>query len=146
MTLRDDIKTRLQADTTLAALATGGVLVDQPSPAVTPDAFAVPLGGRDPRLLPCVVVDESTRQGEGPFETSELIYIHILCYAPTGRECEALMDAAYEVLDGGHDQFISGYLVRWFDDTRRAVPDEAYRPPELYMRSRYTARGLRKDW
>lgn len=125
MTLRDDFQARLQANAALVALATGGVLIDQPSVAVTPDAFAVPLDGRDPRMLPCVVIDEQTTSRFGPFATSVQRYIHLLLYAPTGRECEALLEAAYTALgfdDDVGEVHIGGYLVTHFDDDRRAVP------------------------
>jgi len=145
MTLRDDIKTRLQANAALMALATGGVWMEQPQPGDMPDP---PIDERgDARLQPCVVIDEQTTSGFGPFATSVQRYIHLLLYAPTGRECEALLEAAYTALGFEEDVgevHIGGYLITWFDDDRRAIPDEGYRTPELYMRSRYRATGERR--
>jgi hypothetical protein len=76
MSLRDDIKTYLEADATLTGILTGGVHAGvEISRQNTPSAF-----DSNGEILPCALVKEEADAKTGPFHESSVTYILVFFY------------------------------------------------------------------
>lgn len=136
MSLVESVQARLV--TGLGGYATGGVVLDPPTPGDT-GVFGIDSDGIA-RIRRVIYVYESSASRAGPYDTSSIVFVHLACYAPTMRECEELERRARVALL--HAQLGDDLRhLRWFD-AGTVVPDRGYDPPELYKLARYQATGL----
>jgi hypothetical protein len=97
MSLSDDIKTALEADTALMALLTGGIFndVEEISKQNTPGAFDA-----DKELKPCALIKIGTELKNGPYARSVRTPFTIYFYQRAGYSViEPAMEKAYDDLN-----------------------------------------------
>jgi hypothetical protein len=132
MSILDDIKAHLAATPAVMTLATGGITLDVPDPRATPRLFDPTTG----RIKPLVYLWLSSMPRMGPYTTSAWAYINIRCYAPTGRQADALDAAVFAAL---HEAAVPASVeVRWIESFGFTM-DQTYSPPEPYVPSRWRA-------
>lgn len=103
MTLLGDIKTALQADSTLMALLTGGVHIGidtgELTRQATPDAFDA-----NDEVKPSVLVVEQTDVKSGPYSRSVITMLGVYFYQRDGYDViEQAMEMVFDIL---HEQQI----------------------------------------
>lgn len=137
MTLRDEAATYLAAQPGIQALATGGVVKQKPDSRVTPQCFDQDTG----RLLPTIVVAQSSLPREGTFRNSATANFAILCYAPTEQLAEEMSEAIFVALN---DKQVGSYWWTWTGDTDY-LPDDRFDPAEYYIITQYEVPVLRGE-
>jgi hypothetical protein len=110
-TMLEAIAAALKADPTIAAIveeenfyipALGQVA--PLSPTETPDAYEKALASGVPRLKPAVVLSGSSEQAAGAGGIHKQVFVRVTVVDRVGyANTEAVLDAAYAVLDGGND-------------------------------------------
>lgn len=132
MTIRNAIKSLLEADTTLLATLTGGVYGEaEISRQATPGAFDA-----NGEIEPCALLTMEAEDPAGPFETSSRAFVTVYFYARSGYSAiDTALARVYALL---HRQRVSGEGV-W--EIRHAGDVRDQRDPALdcaMSMSRYT--------
>lgn len=132
MTIRNAIKSLLEADTTLLATLTGGVYGEaEISRQATPGAFDA-----NGEIEPCALLTMEAEDPAGPFETSSRAFVAVYFYARSGYSAiDTALARVYALL---HRQRVSGEGV-W--EIRHAGDVRDQRDPALdcaMSMSRYT--------
>jgi hypothetical protein len=119
MTLRDDVKTVLDADAELVALLTGGIYdaSDLEGSEITrqsaPDAFDA-----NGEILPCALIRLGTNAQTGPYDASQRTSIRIFYYQRSGYD---VIDQAIDLVRVDLDRKQIGstiWEVRWSSNLR----------------------------
>lgn len=131
-TVAEDLKERILADTTLAALATGGVyapIVDGRGPiqpGLTSPAYETDTGSGVRVLKPCIVVSRSSVAPAGPVGIAAEPVYRIGCYQDDGYDVTgAMLRALHALLHNQWWTLDDGCTYRtWYMDGMSELQDD----------------------